>query len=56
MTKAEIIAELAKYGVEATTRPRKSTLEALLNSLKEDDNCCSKETEQWNYVLFGKCC
>ena len=30
MTKKQIIAELAKYGIEATLRPRKSTLVALL--------------------------
>ena len=34
MTKNEIVAELSAYGVEATTRARKSTLEALLASEK----------------------
>ena len=36
MTKKEIIAELKMFGINATLRPRKSTLEALLKEKRED--------------------
>ena len=37
MTKSEILMELKKYGIEATLRPRKSTLLALLENVKKED-------------------
>ena len=36
MTKQEILDELKDYGVEATLRPRKSTLIALLKEMREE--------------------
>ena len=36
MTKQQIIDELKTYGIEATLRPRKSTLVALLNEVREN--------------------
>ena len=54
MTKKEIQAELKKYGIDVTLRPRKSTLLALLKKTKETKTCCGyydKECEFSQIVL-----
>ena len=45
MTKAELVKELKKHGIEATTRARKATLERLLEDVTrpEEVNLFDKE-------------
>ena len=66
-TKKQIIEELKKYGVEATLRPRKATLEALLKSKKKANkfvnlyeealNACKIESamDKTNFIVFACC-
>ena len=49
MTKKEIVKELEKYGVKATTRARKATLEALLNQLEVDSK--KQANRGWNLEI-----
>ena len=49
MTKKEIVKELEKYGVKATTRARKATLEALLNQLEVDSK--KQANAGWNLEI-----
>ena len=54
MTKKEIVKELEKYGVKATTRARKATLEALLNQLEVDSK--KQANRGWNLEIGLSCC
>lgn len=63
MTKSEILEELDGYGVDATLRPRKATLVALLNEKRENDMSCNKDKCEkkcglWCklFCFFCKCC
>ena len=50
MTKKELVAEIAKHGISVTTRPRKSTLVALLEELEATDKAkADRETR----ILLG---
>ena len=49
MTKKEIVKELEKYGVKATTRARKATLEALLSQLQIDST--KQANRGWNLEI-----
>ena len=47
MTKRELVNELAKYGIKATTRARKDTLVELLAQLKKDEE--RKANIDWTF-------
>ena len=59
MTKKEIIEELKKYGVNATLRPRKATLEALLASKRKVNKfaevCKLDNYDKPNLIVFICC-
>ena len=53
MTKRELVNELAKYGIKATTRARKDTLVELLELVKEDAKKDSQQDAFWIVYLIG---
>ena len=57
MTKREIQAELKKYGIDVTLRPRKSTLVELLERTKKTKSCCGYYDRECEFseMVFDSC-